>query len=32
MDMGFGEEAAKQALIQCKGDENAALEVLLSGA
>eukprot|EP00597_Dinobryon_sp_UTEXLB2267_P006858 CAMPEP_0170082356 /NCGR_PEP_ID=MMETSP0019_2-20121128/17975_1 /TAXON_ID=98059 /ORGANISM="Dinobryon sp., Strain UTEXLB2267" /LENGTH=166 /DNA_ID=CAMNT_0010297207 /DNA_START=35 /DNA_END=535 /DNA_ORIENTATION=- len=31
MDMGFEEEAAKSALLKCKGDENAAIEALLSG-
>lgn len=30
MDMGFTEESVRQALLDCKGDENAAVEVLLS--
>lgn len=30
MDMGFSEEDAKRALLECKGDENAAVEFLLS--
>lgn len=29
MDMGFSEEDATQALLDCKGDENAAVERLL---
>jgi hypothetical protein len=31
IDMGFDEGAAKSALLKCKGDENAAIEALLSG-
>lgn len=30
MDMGFPEEAARNALLASKGDENAAVEALLS--
>jgi hypothetical protein len=29
--MGFEQEAAQKALRDCKGDENAAVEALLSG-
>jgi ubiquitin-conjugating enzyme (huntingtin interacting protein 2) len=31
MDMGFEENAVKAALMKAKGDENAAVEALLSG-
>lgn len=31
-DMGFSPDAVRQALVLTKGDENAALEALLSGA
>lgn len=31
MDMGFDEAAARGALLKAKGDENAAVEILLSG-
>ena len=30
VDMGFPEEACKKALLDCNGDENAAVEVVLS--
>jgi hypothetical protein len=30
MDMGFSEEDAKRALLETKGDENAAVEMLLN--
>ena len=30
MDMGFTQENATKALLECKGDENAAVEYLLS--
>eukprot|EP00388_Colpodella_angusta_P025346 GDKK01002345.1.p1 GENE.GDKK01002345.1~~GDKK01002345.1.p1 ORF type:complete len:195 (-),score=32.36 GDKK01002345.1:99-683(-) len=30
VDMGFDEEVAKRALLQANGDENAAVEILLS--
>lgn len=31
LDMGFPEEACKKALADAKGDENAAVDALLSG-
>ena len=31
MDMGFPEDAVRSALARTKGDENAAVEVLLGG-
>jgi uncharacterized UBP type Zn finger protein len=30
VDMGFDVEASKKALLDSKGDENAAVEILLS--
>ncbi len=30
VDMGFPEDAARQALLDSHGDENAAVEILLS--
>jgi len=30
MDMGFPEQAIRRALLETKGDENAAIEKLLS--
>lgn len=32
MDMGFTQEAATDALAAARGDENAAIEALLTGA
>jgi len=31
MDMGFAKSQAQQALLDSKGDENLAIEMLLSG-